>query len=359
MSKIEWTDETWNPVTGCTRVSAGCDHCYAARMSRRLEAMGQAKYAGLTTPKHFNGRVQFWPSELGVPYTWRKPRRVFVCSMSDLFHNHVPHNAVCEILATVYECQQHTFQVLTKRPVRMCQFFERDDLRKGIAATAWTRFAARHPEGAETLPYDDVLEDVCANWPLPNLWIGTSVEDQQTADHRIPELLKCPAAVRFLSCEPLLGPVDLDAPWHGHTVADPTVCQWCGGYLDLSRSHDCYDPKPGIDWVIVGGESGPGARPMHPAWVRSIRDQCREAGVPFFFKQWGDWFPRDQWESNPELVLPDDDQSYFSIDHSRVHCFDDGFGDMTVMHRVGKKASGRILDGREWNEFPEPAAVPI
>jgi protein gp37 len=210
-SSIEWTHMTWNPVTGCTKVSQGCKHCYAERLSRRLRAMGAARYAA-------GFQVTLHPDLVDLPRRWRKPRRVFVNSMSDLFHEAVPLDFIGRVFETMAACPQHTFQVLTKRSARLL----------------------------------DVAEALV--WP-ENVWMGVSVEDCRVV-HRIDDLRRTPARVKFLSCEPLIGPL--------HD-------------LDLSR----------IDWVIAGGESGPGARPMEAAWVRSIRSQCEDARVAFFFKQWG------------------------------------------------------------------------
>lgn len=212
MSKIEWTDETWNPITGCTKVSPGCKNCYAEKMAKRLQYMGAAKYR--------NGfDVTIHHGSLRKPYRWKKPRMIFVNSMSDLFHEKVPDSFIIDVFNTMVENPRHTFQVLTKRPERM-------------AKIAWE------------LPFSE------------NVWLGVSVESQKYTS-RIYSLLDVGAKVHFLSCEPLLGPLDLN-PW-----------------LDE------------LNWIIVGGESGPKARPMDPQWVISIRDQCEKAKVPFFFKQWG------------------------------------------------------------------------
>lgn len=221
MSKIEWTDETWNPIVGCTKVSPGCKNCYAERMAKRLAAMGVAHYAGTVNQHgHWTGQMNWAGDEvLRKPLRWKKSRMVFVNSMSDLFHPGVPDEWILRVWDVMADARHHTFQVLTKRPARMAAFL-----------------TAHRPVA------------------VPNVWIGTSVENQAAADERIPELMAAPAAVRFLSCEPLLGPVTLAGQ---------------------------------VDWVIVGGESGPGARPMHPDWVRKLRDHCEAAGVPFFFKQWG------------------------------------------------------------------------
>ncbi len=210
-SHIEWTEATWNPVTGCSKVSAGCRHCYAERLALRLQAMGNARYRD-------GFKVTLHPDLIDLPKRWRKPRLIFVNSMSDLFHEHVPLAFIRRVFATMRDCPHHTFQILTKRSARLRQLAGQ------------------------------------MSWP-PNIWMGVSVEDARV-QHRIDDLRAVPAAVRFLSCEPLIGPLD-----------------------DL--------PLEGIDWVIVGGESGPGARPIKIEWIRSILRQCRRANVPFFFKQWG------------------------------------------------------------------------
>lgn len=226
-SSIEWTDQTWNPTVGCTKVSPGCKNCYAEKMHARLTAMGQAKYA-----EPFSV-VKPWPDALDAPLHWRKPRRVFVNSMSDLFHPDVPVEYIARVFDVMEKAKQHTFQVLTKRADRMAEFV-------GVIGS----FA-----GKDTTP--------------PNVWLGVSVEDQDRADERIPHLLATPSAVRFLSCEPLLDGIDL---------LDAGGTSWVGY-------------RNSIKWVICGAESGPGARPMDLDWARHLLDQCAEAGVPFFMKQ--------------------------------------------------------------------------
>jgi protein gp37 len=231
-SEIEWTDGSWSPVTGCDEMSAGCDNCYARPWSERLRRMGSAKYAA-------GFAVRVHPECLDEPRHWRTPRLIFTCSMSDLFHAKVGYDFDQQVGQVMAELPRHTFLVLTKRPERMARLTQ-----------------------AHGVP--------------PNVWLGTSVEDQRVL-HRIDTLRTCPATVRFLSCEPLIGPLP---------------------DLDLS----------GISWVIVGGESGPRHRPIDPAWVRDLRDQCVARGIPLFFKQWGGRTP---------------------------------------------KAGGRLLDGRLWNQYPD------
>lgn len=243
-SNIEWTELTWNPVTGCDRVAAGCDNCYAMALAKRLKAMGSAKYLNdgdLRTSGPGFG-VTTHPGALAQPFRWTKPRLIFVNSMSDLFHAKVPVAFIREVFAVMRDTPQHTYQILTKRSLRLSRLADKLD------------------------------------WP-PNVWMGVSVESADVVT-RIDHLRTVPAATRFLSCEPLLGPVsDLD--------------------LD------------GIDWVIVGGESGPNARPMDPGWAQDIRDQCIGAGVPFFFKQWGGRTPKHNgrvldgrtWDDKPPLAV--------------------------------------------------------
>lgn len=244
-TNIEWTEETWNPVTGCSKVSPGCDNCYALRMSNRLRSHDY--YRDLVKDGEWVGLVRTHPATLPIPKHWREPRRVFVCSMSDLFHSAVPWHFIGEVFRVMAECPRHTFQVLTKRPGRMAHFAN------------------------EILGPD--------NWPR-NVWAGTSVESAKYLP-RLDVLARVPALVRFVSLEPLLSPVDLTRWTWCATCREPDGDIVCGegGRVD-SPQHG-----PDIHWVIAGGESGPGARPMHPDWARAIRDQCQVAGVPFFFKQ--------------------------------------------------------------------------
>jgi protein gp37 len=280
---IEWTDETWNPVVGCSRVSAGCRNCYAFQLH---DMRHRAKLAGKDLPDQYAQpftTIQALADRLDTPLRWRRPRRVFVNSVSDLFHEDVPFDFILAVWG-VMAATPHTYQILTKRAHRMLAFFE------------WAKEAMR-ARGLDEWEKGMEIQ--------PNVWLGVSVEDQRAADERIPLLLRTPAAVRFLSCEPLLGPVDLGR-W--------LICEPCDDGRPVTMGTILHCQNPRLDWVIVGGESGPGARPMHPDWARSLRDQCQAAGVPFFFKQWGEW----------------DFEGY----------------------RIGKKYAGRLLDGREWNEFP-------
>ena len=294
-STIEWTDKTWNPVTGCTKISTGCRNCYAERMAKRQWAMAWARVqkavaadktlapnTAMAREKYRNGfKVTCHPDVLDQPLHWKKPRNIFVCSMSDLFHEDVPTRHIVNVFYTMHKCPQHTFQVLTKRPERMRVF----------------------------------TTETASSVVLPNVHLGTSCENQEIADERIPYLLQTPAAVRFLSMEPLLGPVDLTNRCLSINPDDSDRCTMKTGHrgnhhaLRPTKGWGKDEPTflEGINWVIVGGESGPGARPMDPEWVRSIRDQCVAAGVPFLFKGWGG---------------------------------------------TNKKKAGRVLDDRTWDEMP-------
>lgn len=270
-TRIEWTDATWNPTTGCSKVSAGCVNCYAEAVSHR--------WGHTTKPwthPHAAENVVLHPERLDQPLRWRRPRRIFVDSMSDLFHEHVPDEYIDQVFGVMARAPQHTFQLLTKRPDRMRRYIDRGphlvDVRNPIDAFAFT------PD----------------EWPLPNVWLGTSVEDQRVA-HRIGDLVFTPAAVRFLSCEPLIGSLDLSP--------------WMATYDDHGEFVSSRSP---LDWVIVGGESGPNHRPLDLGWVRTLRDQCTAARVSFFFKQVGGRTP---------------------------------------------KAGGRELDGRTWDEFPSAGGI--
>lgn len=308
-STIEWTDETWNPVTGCSRVSAGCDHCYAVRQSHRNEAIGHEKYRGLTVlsnkgDRHFNGVVRTHNDTLNIPLRRRKPTRYFVNSMSDLFHEAVPFEFIDKVFAVMALCPQHTFQILTKRPERMAEYLCDDGTPIGRAHEIIKCANDRMLAG----------EGVWPGWPLPNVWLGTSCEDQAAADERIPHLLKCQAAVRFLSCEPLLGPIDLESLTSGANWINCLANQWTARTdIDswnapdaVSVPGDSIEPLGtwGVNWVIVGGESGPGARHCHTEWIRSILRDCRSAGVPAFVKQLGSKpvMSRSEWS---EITISD------------------------------------------------------
>ena len=285
---IEWTEKTWNPTTGCDKVTPGCDNCYALTLAKRLKGMGAEKYQKDGDPQTSGPGfgITEHPASLTIPHSWRKPQKVFVNSMSDLFHKGISDEFIAKVFAVMAATPRHTYQVLTKRHGRMRSLLGND---------GQILLEATQDEATAQALYD-------AGWPLPNVWLGVSVEDQKRADLRIPALLDTPAAVRFLSCEPLLGPVLL-RNW---------VLPHCGCCTPLLGRSCVNDPGAvSVDWVIAGGESGSGFRPLNLDWVRSLRDQCVEAEVAFLFKQVGGRTP---------------------------------------------KAGGRELDGRTWDEYPERVA---
>lgn len=300
-SRIEWTDATWNPIVGCTRCSPACDHCYAVRMAHRLGSNSQTpQYKGLTrmTPDgpDWTGEVRCLEAELSRPLKWRKPRRIFVGSMTDLFHEAVPFAFLDRIFAVMSLCPQHTFQVLTKRPERMREYLTRDDVRLSIRRNAeiiGRHLPDNHPGFSRYNWEVDDLGRVVPIWPLPNVWLGTTIWDQASADHAVPILLDTPAALRFVSVEPCLGAVYLEN-WF-YDTAPSTAGPWsdplgrpCEGYPrsgGIGGQMCSSRPSKLLSWVICGGETGPGARPMHPAWPRNLRDQCEAAGVAFFMKK--------------------------------------------------------------------------
>lgn len=359
-SNIEWTDATWNPVRGCTKVSAGCKNCYAETFAERWRGI-----KGHPFEQGFDLRLV--PEKLLEPLRWQRPRKIFVNSMSDLFHDDVPFEYIAAVFGVMALAQRHTFQILTKRPARARLFFAWVAREAASWASPQFRFlnATRPPIAAfcvsrladRTGDVSVDLEGGLPEWPLPNVWIGVSVEDQKAADTRIPELLQLPAAIRFLSCEPLLAPVDLFAV----PRPDNAYFHWRGetGAIGPKSEPDdyVYWQKRAIHWVIVGGESGRHARPMHPEWARALRDQCAAAGVPFFFKQWGEWAPGENVERSRGSfeVATFFDGKWVQEVESLSRC-DGHVDDQPDAYRIGKKAAGRSLDGRTWDEFPEVRA---
>jgi len=342
-TKIEWTQRSWNPVMGCSKVSPGCKNCYAIRMAWRLQHNPKMadRYQGLTEKMeggnvNWTGQVMLNRDALYLPMRVKKPTLWFVNSMSDLFHEGLSEAEIAEVFAVMAMTPQHTYQVLTKRPFRMNDMFLKGDFKTLVETRLHAAVMVPPPGKYYTITLDKQNR---LPWPLPNVWLGTSVENQQAADDRIPYLLATPAAVRFLSCEPLLGPVDL-------TIIPKTTAD-AGTFLFnvLNASSGTEDLSlwgfTTIDWVIAGGESGPGARPMHPDWVRRLRDQCTAAGVPFFFKQWGEWSPGQGLVLNTKKV-----ETRF-VTYGR----NDDFG-MAHLYKLGKKDAGRVLDGRRWEEMP-------
>lgn len=317
-SNIEWTGETWNPVTGCTEASTGCRNCYARGMSKRLGAMAKADRAAGRNPGkkaayelsvlddgRWSGVVQTVEDALTIPLRRKKPTTWFVNSMSDLFWGveadlkvarqrgvedpqPVPFEFIDRVFAVMTLCPQHTFQILTKRPERMEQYMLRRERNSAWMPTRkstddafkWKTPSDRVYREVHHKPRSREVIERGMIWPLPNVWLGTSVENQKAADERIPHLLKCPAAVRFLSCEPLLGPVELTGRIDGLMILN-------GQHVKQTRISDDSEVAPNLHWIIAGGESGPGARPCDIGWIRSLVNQGKAAGVPVFVKQLG------------------------------------------------------------------------
>jgi protein gp37 len=313
-TKIEWTDATVNAVNGCSVLSPGCTNCYAMRLAGTRMKHHPSR-AGLTRASKagpvWTGEVRFNEAALLQPLKWRRPRRIFWNAHGDLFHENVSDQWIDRCFAVMALTPQHQHQVLTKRAERMRAYLEVRPQARWAAHAVLLRDAGKIPAGAMFQIRD----------PLPNVWLGVSVEDQARADERIPHLLATPAAVRFLSCEPLLGPVDLRkvSCWE---YPKAEVLNALSGRLEGMFGGFCATCLPRLDWVIVGGESGPGARPMQPDWARSLRDQCAAAGVPFFFKQWGEFAPTSDCNG-------------------------------PYMMHVGKRAAGRLLDGVTHDGMPE------
>lgn len=338
---ISWAEATWNPITGCSVYSPGCRSCYAMRLAgTRMKHHPSRKGLTIDTPNGpvWTGEVRFNEQWLDQPLRWRKPRMIFVVAHGDLFHEAVPDEWIDRIFAVMALAPQHIFQVLTKRAERM-RGYAAEFATPGRIGRHLHTTAARTGGNAFTLHQ---AQDRLINWPLPNVWKGVSVEDQKRADERIPNLLATPAALRWISAEPSLGPIDLRnlviPRRYGSGLLDAFT-------LDFKTHHQevIAGPPKGhgpLDWVVAGGESQGSDRPSHPQWFRDIRDQCVAACVPFHFKQWGDWAPRISGRS----IAPDGSSPG-----------PDKWNDPSTewMERVGARAAGRKLDGKIWNEFPE------
>ncbi|MEO0485287.1 MAG: phage Gp37/Gp68 family protein [Pseudomonadota bacterium] len=396
-SPIEWTDATWNPITGCTLVDDGCRNCYAAelaatRLKNHPSRKGLARRNAVGIAK-FTGEVRLNERWLLDPLKWSKPRMIFVCAHGDLFHPSVPDEWIYRVFGIMASCPWHTFQVLTKRPDRAQQFLEKAHFGVMGEATDIVCDPCRPLTGKVALsaqPQHDKLAQSHGKhvlrlhqWPLANVWLGTSISDQISADERVSDLLTANAAVRFVSAEPLLGRIQLDRLCEfvdtfedagGHpdpawplAAQDATWLNALSGKMGAEARGPSGDRLGSsevgleflggkLDWVICGGESGRRARPMHADWARSLRDQCLEAAVAFHFKQWGAWLPEDQ--ACPSLL---DGSPVDSIDQwnwseaeelGALHFW----GDHSASIRLAKKHSGRFLDGRTWDQFPESAA---
>lgn len=389
-SKIEWTERSdWNPIRGCTRVSPGCGGprdqggCYAEAMAARFSDEGQwgHGYAERTAKGgRWTGKVEVQWERLTMPIRWRTPALIFASSTSDFFHEEIPMDQVAQlfgVMIAAHHLRGHRFQVLTKRSGRMREFLNNDDFWE-LANVEAGMHIMEHVD-----PLDRRSDDAratCSTYgrhnPPPGIWLGVSVEDQPRADERIPDLIWTPAEVRFLSCEPLLGPVDLTSVKAMRWPEEPNLDEdWRFDALEVGGYYwvDGEDGRPGysgdgpkrehrIDWVIAGGESGQRARPMHPDWVRGLRDQCAaatlhgdDAPVPFFFKQWGEYHPSDAADhpedcksDNIVAFRPDRTTTY---SHWEAAYWASREGEQGVC-RIGKKAAGRLLDGVEHSGVP-------
>lgn len=364
---IEWTDATWNPIIGCSVISPGCSNCYAMKMAHRLEAMGVAHYAGATqktkTGGVWTGKIALAPKHvITKPIWWKRPRRVFVNSMSDLFHEDVPEGWIDLAFSVMALAPQHTFQVLTKRSGRMRAYLSDPRTRRRIYEKVCDRVVFERLKVVLIAPGVDASQAPPGprihldTWPLPNVWVGVSAENEDQAQARLPDLFHTPAAVRWASFEPLIGRIDVRR-WipagrparrpSGETIIVPHYymaechnCGWMGSseLCGVDRGFDdsdvyCPDchasgaddgPAGKLDWAVVGGENG--KRPMHPDWAREIRDACAVANVPFLFKQWGTHAWVERVEGDPTTLTP---------------------------YRAGKRAAGRMLDGVLHDGYPE------
>ncbi|MBN9078562.1 MAG: hypothetical protein BGN87_00355 [Rhizobiales bacterium 65-79] len=368
-SNIEWCTDSWNPIVGCSILSPGCTNCYAMKMAARVEKMGTAPhYAGTTKPSKagpvWTGKLALAPEHiLTQPLRWKKPRAIFVNSMGDLFHEDVPDEWIDRVFAIMALCPQHTFQVLTKRSARMREYM--NGIQSKVPFLGRMPLERIHLEAAGHMEGDGGLMDILKEhgniyslycsvpWPLPNVWLGVSAERQAEAEERIPDLLATPAAIRFVSAEPLLGPIDFETLCTGWDFVDA---------LKGLRYHDAPEPYvgaskacPHLDQIIVGGESGTGARPMHPDWARLIRDQCARAVVPFFFKQWGSHqvvYDRDvddpDWRKCAVIRRRYPAGRWLNLAGGH------GFHGERVVYAVPviKHRAGRLLDGVEHNGVP-------
>lgn len=315
-SSIEWTDTTWNPIGGCRRVSPGCENCYAEKIAWRFKGEGQP-FEGLVKETsmgpRWSGKVIVRRAQLAWPLRQR-PRHCFVASMSDVFHEDLPELASQAIWGVMSVLPRFTFQALTKRPARAREILSRTTRSEAVSAAGKLIESMRDRNLLHSL--DAAIPRHSRVWPPRNVWLGTSIEDQKRADKRLPDLIEAPAALRFVSVEPLLG--------------DLSISRFLAPRLELPRE---LGAPHGVRWVIVGGESGPGARPMHPEWARRVRDECRMIGTAFFFKQWGKY--------SPALVE--------AQDAIAVECPSNG---RALMVPWSEDMVGRMLDGLVWNERP-------
>jgi protein gp37 len=361
-TSIEWTDSTWNPNRGCTRVSLGCQHCYAEAIAERFSGPGKPfegfARRGMGRASAWTGKVALLDHALQQPFEWRQPRMIFVNSMSDTFHEDLSDEQIAVVIGhaiAAHHLRGHTLQILTKRAHRMWLLLNNPYWWEGVNATAAAQILARAEDGtragAQASSAAQTIQAYGPQNPPPGLWMMVSAETQRAADERVPLLLDTPARIRGLSAEPLLGQIRLTDMPRVHAGSGGPV-----GVNALEGSHyvpgagsvssQTFRNKPRLDWVISGGESGIDARPSHPDWHRSLRDQCRAAGTAYLFKQWGAWAPYQEGGTQPATGPT-----------SRILCADGSsswLGRRPVALRRGSKTStGNLLDGQQHQEFPD------
>ena len=365
--KIQWLNlpgykgETWNPIAGCTKISEGCENCYAEKMAVRLAAMAikhvkpmsVGKYVKVIQGRKWDGNTFMNEEELLIPLSWKQPRVVFVCSMGDLFHENTPFEWVDRVMAIAAVLPSHIFIVLTKRAKRMAEYFgqgKENLVKRWEDATYELGIADKNedPDAAACFLYNRCLSGAKVpswGWPLSNVWVGVTAENQERANERVPWLLQVPAAVKFVSVEPMLGPVDFEKVEITKVLGNNAF-----GLISFSKINH-------LDWVICGGESGHKARPLHPDWVRGLRDQCGQAGVPFFFKQWGEWIPLDQYNGDERRTVKQENiismSSYGDYGPFLKTDYMIDERNYKTICKIGRKAAGNELDGRRWEEYPK------
>lgn len=360
ISPIEWTDRSdWNPVRGCSRVTEGCRNCYAENIAARFSGPG-LPFEGFAHrvggEARWTGKVELQLDRLKLPLKWRKPVKIFVNSTSDIFHEKLSDSDIDQIFAVMALASYHTFQILTKRPDRMREYFDDPNTwGRIIAASDDLKPSALWNGNAYQLRYE-----ITTNGFLPNVWLGVSVHDQASADEFIPPLLDAPSAVRFVSYEPALGPINFTRIGFGQHDNESDIRVWIdalrGGDWSLMLDDDgeefgveqgSFGPK--IHQIIYGGESGPNARSSHPAWPRWVRDQCAVTGTAFYFKQWGEWMP---YSHGAGAFSRDDPETNYKLKAEHVIHGQERSIAENLMIRVGKKIAGNHLDGKQHLEFP-------
>lgn len=344
-SNIEWTDRTWNPVIGCSKISTGCNNCYAEKMAHRLKAMGTKGYEN-------EFAVTLHPDRIDDPLKRRKPTVYFVCSMGDLFHDDVPFEFIDKILTTILRSPRHTYLILTKRPERMKEYF-----------TKWHQ----DYEMDDAEAYASCRPPAIYDGKIKNLWLGVTAENQEHADKRIPILLDTPAFKRFVSIEPMLSKINLFGLMPSRERDDKLSSVQLSMGVDAvyddrlyinalrgeskwyHRGENIENQTNKLDWVICGGETGAYARGLHPDWVRSLKDQCEETQTPFFFKKWGEWIPIEEtWKIDNAKRLQKNEQWVNLNGGSGFHG-----AKIWRVKKVGRSSERYLIDGKEYRQFPK------